>query len=565
MTSGKYTAYHIYQGLSYPEAQKAATWPYRLPEYQCKHSQRGYLFQFENMVERTHFDAANTSCCDQPVRNFENKPQYVESFRPMRPQNCKAAATATGCTLLEVAVESSPAMCASQQARVNRIKILCPSMCNDLAGIQGGGSFKGTYGTFRSLGMEAGEIMILDYIPDPELISGWYENCSGSRRLTEEFCGGYSISFSLNAGLNFPGGCGCDCCGEHGAFLPPFMILSHPPITNDWGNTITLTGRTVTGEGCSGGQITGSYEGIGGQGSMPWESSTKYSGTSHSRTLYRRLAGSIGSSGNSLCCGVAIRWSGADGCGDGDEVSYVLPGLIGSSAIQPASGSTLYENSGYTLSGSGACAFSSSADLSVNVACLTATPGPLYRSNGYMTRTLGGQLHFSGTEACSGCCGSGTVHLSFSNGCGDRASAVYQVRRNLAPGASSDTIGRSYRCEQFYRTLPPTGYFYRIARADLHCDGSLGSATYPFVSYFYTLEECVSGISGADALSLSGAGGCANMSGGTACCWYSDNGLSGTDFESRVAVVSGSKCCTIETSDGQWIFSGTGNACCPRG
>jgi hypothetical protein len=565
MTSGKYTAYHIYQGLSYPEAQKAATWPYRLPEYQCKHSQRGYLFQFENMVERTHFDAANTTCCDQPVRNFENKPQYVESFRPMRPQNCKSEAKVTGCTLLEVAVESSPAMCANQQARVNRIKILCPSMCTDLAGIRGGGSLQGTYGTFRSLGMEAGEIMILDYLPNPELISGWYDHCSGSRKIVEEFCGGYTVSFSLNAGLNFPGGCGCDCCGAHGGFLPPLMSLSYPQLSNDWGNTITVTGRTVAGEGCSGGQIAGSYEGVGGQDSMPWAASTKYSGTAYTRTLSRSLTGTIGGSGNSLCCGAIIQWSGTDGCGDGDAAGYLIPGRITGSSIRPASGTTLYENSSYTLSGIGACAFSSAADLGIDSDCLTLTPGPLYRYNGYMTRTLGGQLHFTGTDACSGCCGSGTVYLGFSNGCGGHANAVYQVRRPLAAGASSDTIGRSYQCEQFYRSTPPTGNFYRIARADLHCDGSVGSPTYPFVSYFYTLEECVSGISGAAAMNLSGAGGCANIAGGTSCCWYADNGLSGTDFISSVAVVSGNKCCTIDTSNGRWIHSGTGNACCPKG
>jgi hypothetical protein len=413
--------------------------------------------------------------------------------------------------------------------------------------------------------MEAGDVMSLDYVPDPAIISGWYDHCSGSRTLIEEFCGGFCVSFSLNAGLNFPGGCGCDCCGVHGSFLPPSMTLSFPQVANDWGNTITLTGLTVAGEGCSGGQITGSYEGIGGQGSMPWAASTKYSGTSSSRTLYRRLTGSIGSSGNFMCCGVDIRWSGTDGCGDGDNVAYGVASRINGHEMRPASGATLYENSGYTFSGSDACSFSSAANLGLSVDCLTNAAGPLNRYNGYMTRTLGGPLHFSGTRACSGCCGSGAVYLSFSDGCGGQASSSYHVSRGLGPGAYADTIGRSYKCERFYRTVPPVGYYYRIARADLHCDGQAGSPSYPFVSYYYTLDECVSGISGADAMNLSGAGGCANMSGGAECCWYSDNGLSGTDFESRVAVVSSSKCCNIETSNSTWIFSGTGNACCPQG
>ncbi|MBI4965359.1 MAG: hypothetical protein HY913_18935 [Desulfomonile tiedjei] len=562
MTSGRYTAYHIYQGLSFPEAQKAGTRPYKLPEYQCRHSQRGYLFQFENMVERTHFDAANTSCCNEPVRNFENKPQYVESFKPMNPKDCKSSVQATGCTVLEVSVESASAICAQQGAKVRRIKILCPTMCTDFASLQGGGSFKGRYGTFRSLGLEAGDILIMDYVPDPDLIHGWYGNCSGSRTLTEEFCGGYTLRFSLNAGLNYPGGCGCDCCGENGSFPPPLMTLSHPIATNDWSNTIDLHGSAY-GEGCSGGQIKGSFSGINGGGSLPWSGSTKYSGSQSSRSVSRAVNGEIGSASKSMCCGAFIEWSGTDGCGGGDRNEQAIAGRITSSQISPASGTTLYESSGYVFSGSEACSYAADAGMTFSRSCLTNSGGTLNRYNGHMTLSLGGPLTFSGTHHCSGCCGNGALLIGFTNGCGGSYSASYQVARSLGPGAYSDVVGRVYKCESFFRSIPPTGYYYRVARADLYCAGQHGGFSNPFGDYYYTLGECVSGISGAGAANLSGQGGCGNMSGGPSCCWYSDNGMEGTAFESTIAVVSGSKCCNIPMSNGDWIFSGAGNPCCP--
>lgn len=563
MSSGRYTAYHIYQGLSFSEVQKAATRPYKLPEYQCRHSQRGYLFQFDNMVERTHFDAANTSCCNEPVRNFENKPQYVESFKPMNPKDCKQGVKAAGCTVLEVSVESSSAICAHEGAKVRRIKILCPATCPEFVGIQEGGSYKGRYGTFRSLGLEAGEIMIMDYVPDPELVSGWYDNCSGSRTLTEEFCGGYALSFSLNAGLNYPGGCGCDCCGENGSFPPPSMTLSHPVVTNDWSNTISLSGLTAQGEGCSGGEITGGFSGIGGGDSLPWAGPTTYAGSQSTRSVQRTLGGSIGSASNPICCGASIQWRGTDGCGGASEAGQTVASRITSSQIIPESGTALYEYSGYFFSGSGACSYASAAGLTFSRSCLANSGGTLHRYDGYMTLYLGGPLTFSGTHHCSGCCGNGTLLIGFTNGCGGNYSASYQVTRNLEPGASNDLVGRLYKCERFFRDAPPTGYYYRIARADLFCDEHQGGFSYPFGGFYYTLDECVSGISGTQTANLSGAGGCGNMSGGPSCCWYSDNGMEGTDFESRIAIVSGSKCCSLQVSNGGWIFSGTGNPCCP--
>ena len=190
MTSGRYTAYHLYQDLSFPEASRAGAGPYTLPEYQCFHSQRGYLFQFDAMAQRNHFDAASTTCCDQPVDNFLNKPQFYPASRPMNPGDCAPRASAKGCRILEVSVENSyTPVCASSGAGVSRIRVLCPAHCPDLYVIRDGGTLSGAYGTFTSLGMEPGDVMVLDYLPDPALAAGWYNGCSGVRTITEEFCG----------------------------------------------------------------------------------------------------------------------------------------------------------------------------------------------------------------------------------------------------------------------------------------------------------------------------------------------------------------------------------------
>jgi hypothetical protein len=563
MTSGRYTAYHIYQNLSFPEAQKAATRPYKLPEYQCRHSQRGYLFQFENMVERLHFDAANTSCCDEPVLNFANKPQYAPASKPMTPGNCARSVQAAGCTILEVSIEGARGMCASSSAKIRRIKVQCPAACHDLAAIQGGGTLAGTYGSFRSVGMEAGDILILDYAPYQSSLAGWYDHCSGTGRLTEEFCGGYSITYTLSAGLNYPNGCGCDCCGDHGSFPPPYMIIKAPAaVTADWTNTLQIA-STISGDSsCSGGTLTGMFAGIGGGTAVPWTAAAQYHSNGFTRYV-TRPPGPVGSAGNSACCGGSVIWEGTDGCGGYYDGSTVVYPRIGGSTVIPESGSILYEFSGYSFRGSGACSTAAGADLTLIKDCIANTVMPLERSNGYLSRRFDGPLRFSGTDACSGCCGNGWIAVSFNDGCNGHHYATYEVKRPLAPGAYADVAGRLFRCEQFYRTTPPTGTFYRIARADVHCDNSSGSFSYPFGDYYYTLSECLSGISGGAAPNMGGAGGCGGLSGGATCCLYTDNGQAGYDFRSRVVTVSG-KCCIIETENGAWINSGTGAQCCPN-
>lgn len=564
MSSGRYTAYHIYQDLSFTEAQKAGTRPYKLPEYQCLHSQRGYLFQFENMVERTHFDAATTTCCNEPVMNFASKPQYAEASKPMTPKDCGSEVASVGCTVLEVFVESSSAICASSEGKIRRIKIQCPSACRDLADIQGGGSLAGRYGEFRSVGMEAGEVLILDYVPYKSVADGWYDNCSGTGVLTEVFCGGYSLSYSLQAGLDRPGGCGCDCCGVNGSFPAPYMTLHVPgQVTADWTNFVYVTSSVSGDAACSNGNLTGTFHGIGGATSVPWNNSAQYHSDGFTRYVTRD-PGAVGSNSNSACCGGYVSWQGTDGCGGSASAVTTVNSRITSSTISPASGTTLYEQQAYTFSGAEACAWAPDADLVVlDRYCITNGVGNLTRGAGYLSRALDSYLHFSGTHSCSGCCGNGWVSVGFDNGCGGIRYATYDVKRPLAYGAYNILVGRVFRCEQFYRPDPPTGFYYRIGRADLFCDGHSGDFSHPFADYYGNLQDCISGISGAQSMAASGAGGCANLSGGPTCCVYADNGLGGTEFRSQVASVSGI-CCSIDTNNGAWVFSGTDARCCPN-
>jgi len=557
MASGRYTAYHVYQNLNFPEAQKAATWPYKLPEYQCRHSQRGALFQFENMVERIHFDAAVTTCCDQPVLNFANKPQYADAARPMNPTDCGARARSVGCAVLEVFVESAAAFCADAGAKVRRIKVQCPSRCPDLVSILGGGKLKGRYGDFKSLGVEAGETLILEYTPDPALVSGWYDNCSGTAAIAEEFCGGYTLSYTMRAGLDNPGGCDCDCCGSRGSLPPPAMTLVAPSsIDAGWGNDVEIPGLISGDESCSGGSIAGAFSGIG-SSPVTWAAPVQYHSNGVTRFVARDPA-SVGAEGSPACCGGSIFWSGADGCGGGDTAQTTIIPRIGSSTIIPASGSVLTEGNSYIFSGSGACSYSSSANLTITTSCLTNTPANLARYDGFLRRMIEGQLQFSGAHQCSGCCGSGSVSVSFANGCGGTYSGQYQVRRGYS---DSSQVGYVYKCRDYYSG---SQHYYRPTRAGLSCDGNSGSFSDVSAESHATLQECVSSISGKAAIHISGAGGCSgSLSGSASCCWYSDNGFSGYDFRSKVYSSSGSRCCAVDTQSGAWVFSGSGASCCP--
>jgi hypothetical protein len=562
--SGRYTAYHVYQNLSFQEADKAAARPYRLPEYHCAHSQRGYLFQFTDMSERNHFDAAVTTCCDEPVLNFQNKPQFAEASRPMKPRDCSSHVSVTGCAAIEVSVEDSAAMCADESAHIRRIRIKCPSMCPEFTGLIDGETFRGQYGTFRILGREAEEILILDYTPDQQIITDIYRNCAGTVTFNELFCNGRSLSFEVRGGLDFPGGCGCDCCGDLGAFPAPIINLNAPDFLDGGVANEIIPNIVISGDpACRGGEITGVFHGIYGSTEVSWSGPTIYHSDGASRNI-SRVPAAVGVPSNPSCCGGEIEWTATDGCGSAQfRTTLVKPGIADSHVLPPDL-SVLSEGYGYSFTGIGACSYSSGAALDIETVCLDNAPGDLYRLEGTLVRNMDSTLRFEPGHACSGCCGKGEVSLSFYNGCGSVITAGYTVRRSPSDLAYQDVIGRVFKVERFYRSLSPIGYFYRVAVADLRCDGSFGEFVYPLPGYYASLEDCLAVIQGPSAEAILGPTGVQAVPGAYSCCFYSDNGLSSLDFTARIISVSGTKCCVIDTTNGHWINGGPDDGCCPN-
>ncbi len=562
--AGRYTAYHVYQDLSFTEADRAATPPYKLPEYHCAHSQRGYLFQFGNMAERNHFDAANTTCCDEPVLNFQNKPQFASVSKPMRPRDCSPRIRINGCETLEVSIEDSTGMCATQSARVRRIRIKCPSVCAEFSEIRNSGSLKGQYGTFRALGLEAEEVLILDYTPDPQIINNIYKSCSGVATFTEEFCNGRSLSYEVRAGLDFPGDCGCDCCGELGEFPAPNMYLTAPDIIDGGPENRLSPNISISGApACRGGTIDGTFYGAYGATAVSWPKPAVYHSDGVSRAISRELP-VVGDVSNPACCGGKIEWIADDGCGALRHGATVVSSNAQDMSVLPADGTILHENDPCSFTGQGACSYSNAAGLDLETVCLDNSLTTLYRYDKALVRNVDLALKFQDSHECGGCCGHGIINLSFANGCGSSMTASYPVKRPISQTAYQEIIGRVFRCERFFRDLTPIGYFYRVATADLRCDGSLCEFSNPFPGYYVTLEECLTQIGGPSAPAFAGPIGCGGVIDGADCCFYSDNGLSGLEFMSRIVSVSGSRCCVIDTTNGAWINGGPNNGCCPN-
>lgn len=567
MTSGRYTAYHVYQGLSFPEAQKAGTRPYRLDEYQCPHSQRGALFQFSNMVERTHFDAATTTCCDEPVMNFGNKPQYAEASKPMTPKDCGARVTTVGCTILEVSVESAQSFCADSANKISRIKIQCPALCDDLAAIQNGGKISGTYGVMKSLGMEAGDIMILDYTPHEDLLADWQAHCSGQAALTEEFCGGYSLSFILLDGLDSDRGCSCDCCGSSGFFTPPSLSIEAPSgFVPDWGSELSTADIISGSEACSGGAIDGSFSGPVGSAPVAWAEDTKYSGGGGERFITRQLE-SIGSDDAPACCGGELTWTGFDGCGGSGMGYTTVSSKITDMEISSNANYAYFTegDTGALFSGRDACSSSATADLELDMPCLTNSGADLQRYDGYVVRGVDGALQVKSSGDCNRCCAEAELTVSFHNGCGDDpVSQSYWVRQSFISGGT-DHIGYEFRCSG---QNMGGAWVWRIDRAPLYCDGTKGAFDGSLFPYFYTsTEECYDAMSGADKGLILGEKGCAGLSGGSGvsgCCWYGEWLDPNYVFSASVQSVRDDKCCQMLSVNTEWAVSGTGADCCPQ-
>lgn len=560
---GRYTAYHVYQGLSFSEANKASTVPYKASGFGCAHSQRGYLFQFDSMAERNHFSAANTSCCDEPVLNFANKPQYAGSSRPMKPQDCRRSVKSHGCEVLEVSVDDQAPFCASNTAAPTKIKIKCPKFCPEFSVLTPGETFSGKYGRFRMVGVEAGDLMVMDYQPDQASLDEAYSSCSGLTVLRETFCGGRSLEFSVLAGLDYPSGCGCDCCGEKGLFPPPSLVITAAEsIAANWGNAVNLQ-LAVTGDSaCHGGEITGTFMGVNGGSTVTWEGTSRYVSDGVTRYVQRKAI-SAGSSGNAACCGGFIEWRATDGCGSGKTKTTPVIRRLSGHSVQPANGSTLSDGVIYEFTVTGVCSYADSAGLELSSSCLNNVQGSLTRTDGALKRGFYGSLALGSNPECSSCCGSGSVVLSFSDGCGGTGSANYSVRKGLSYGASSLLIGRMMRVARYYVAAPTPGYVYDIETAPVYCDGGHGPYSRAYWGSYSTASACESQIKGPQSPFINSAKARSGLQNAATCLFYRDNGQEGLSLVSMIFSIY-DKCCVIDDGGISWITRADVSRCCPK-
>lgn len=558
MKSGRYTATIPYQGAeSYVVANSGATHAYKGAAYQCAHSQRGYLFQFGSFGARNHWDAANSTCCNQPVANFYNTPQWKGSIGPLRSTDCADVARAAGdCARLVVSVSPGGTECASGSANTAiAVGATCGVRCPEISGIISGGQVSLAKGTLRTEGSTPGGSWRGSYVFDSTVPAAWWAGCSGSGEVTDAVCG-WPIRRTYLGGLDYPGGCGCDCCGISGVMAYPSSVVGCSGSgTATWGNTWGV-GTVTANPACSGGTISGSWSG---SGSAAWSGVTMTSGAAYLSDGTTRsvsgYAGTIGSSGNSACCGGRAVFSGYNGCGSGYSGSSVIARKVGTLAFLPASGTPLVELAEQRISGSGGCSYTTGAALTISTNCLSNTTyTALSGGDGYLWRGILNALRFSNTIPCNNCCGSGTVMASYSDGCsGVSLSGVWPVRRAASLGTT--VIGKLVKCVQVWSGA----YRYYPVHWELRCNGTSGASGW-FGSYYLTWAECTASISGTASANLKAL--CGGFASGTTCCAGFWNTLYSGSFEARLRVVYGAMCCSGSgPAFAGWLYSGSNNCC----
>ncbi len=559
---GRYTAYHVYQGLSFTEANRASTVPYRSSGMKCAHSQRGYLFQFDSMPERNHFDAANTSCCDEPVLNFANKPQYASAAKPMKSRDCRRTVKVQGCEILEASIPEMSAICASDQAAPTRVKIRCPKLCVDLAGLAAGESFSGRFGKFRCVGMEAGDVMILDYEPDRDMLDRIYASCAGPTGMVETFCDGYTLEFSVSAGLDYPSGCGCDCCGVRGIFPAPDMSILAPDIISaGWANSIGFAEPVNADPACKGADITATFNGVYGSSPVIWESGAQYVSDGVTRYITRKPSGA-GSSANPTCCGGFMEWTASDGCGATKTKTTIVSPRVSGYSFSPEPDSTLMDGLIYEFRADGACSYSDTAGLNLSAVCLDNTQGNVIRSDGLMKTGFTRPLKLGPGDECSACCGAGSVRLNFANGCGLTAQASYSVRKGLSYGASWLVIGRQFRVGRYYLVEPFAQYIYDVQVASVYCDGKRSAFSRAYWGAYSTVSQCEAEINGPLANYTSSQSAVHGLADADTCLFYTDNGLTGLNLVSGLFSMR-DRCCQKSWDNITWIRRSDSSLCCP--
>jgi len=582
MSKGRYTGYQFFQQQAFQEAESGRTHPYTTSAYGCPWSQRAYLFHFEDYQQRTQFDAANTSCCSDPVRPFHYKPQYADQGKPMVATDCDAKVQVAGCNVVKTADQGVGPCASSAGAGVQTgILIRCPTACPDLGEAQAGRRIRGVHGDFVYVNTPNPDVIQLQYYPDASVLIGAWGDCA-TRTYVEMLCGELPVTITISAGVTKPNGCYCDCCAHLTESHSSTGVGPCVRESGGWGNRIYCSGGGGVSPVCSGdGENLAIYwtsEDYAAGLAHTWESPPiLYPYGSAGWKIGSGVPGWAGDGDQSFCCGLSGKHCVSQGCGYG---SVCLPQNWG--AKKPtsceiyASGSvdrtyysgdvvqeftTLRPGQRYPMSGWQACSFANKALLDFRGwNCLEDTFGSLEREIAKVVRSTGDiQLQ---TGRCAECCGFGSFTAWFNNGCDDVVSRRIMVRDEMASGNGDLQVGRVLKC-----TATGNPGEYKVQEAPLRCNGSNGAFTDGAFSYVPAgtgIENCNAAIgSGAEIIRYDSWPQKACLSGThPSCCYYSQNGESGSGFRAYIWQISGHVCCPdIPRVAGYYVRQE--GACCP--
>ena len=571
MSSTRYTVFQYFPGNVFNQANQGATEATTGPAYQCPWSQRAPQFQWKEPLQKQAYDAAITSCCNTPVTPFYSFPQYQIAGAAPKAQPCSQSAAKSSpwekpCPGLTITTPGGGVaqFCGNALTYQYQFKVQCPQYCTDLPGLQTAGPQYKSYGTFAFVAKNDPWNSTFGYTPDQSLITSAYNTCAGTVAHTETYCGDKKLTWQINAGLGNEGGCYCDCCNTNGQFSAPSGTITAPSMTATFNLTYTI-GGTAQITACRAGTLSGIvYPNIGTSFPLPWTSGPVYQGDSSAKTRYvTGTPGTIGSSGVPACCGATVTYSGNDGCGHNSTLSKVLAAPYSGSTWNYAAGTIFAESTSYNIVLSGACNLSPLASMTLGYTNLTTTGQGTVTTTTNQIQKITGGLTFSNSFAARGCCGSGAISASSNDGCNHTVtSPTWQVRRAVNGAAQ---IGAVLSCRQ-------SGNYYYHNYVPLYCDGTQGTTWTQIGAPYTTVASCVTGISATSNPDITGS--CNNYCGsysGSGCCYYGNNGLTGTAFMAAVFCVNDTNwatspvCCKIPASyrsNMGWVYQ-TGSYCCP--
>jgi hypothetical protein len=534
--SGRYTGYQYYPDRQFNEAVDARTPPYTQRQYQCPHSSRTLQFAAQDTPARQHYDAAVTTCCDEPVRPFGVHPQYEELDRPMRAKDCGDPAARMLCNTFFLSSPGAPIFPARTAPQIAGIQVGCLQQCGDdqFGSLQWNETWRGTYGTFV-MRSRTEDRSVVDFHGEAD--QEFYNRCGGTEYRNESVCGGQgSIHWAIKA--EYGGAYPCDCCNDSGQGITPNPIISwaHPSPT--WENSVSI-GNVSVNATCGGAKLAATWKGSG--SSIVWSPPPSYYYVGNSSRYTWGTLIQVGDANSPICCGGTIGFAFDNGCGWSKSDSLFLSTKIVSSALTPAEGTDLSNNVDTLFKIDDACAHAYAANISgSNAECIqNIYAGGLVRNDGYATKNL---RPLTQAGSCSRCCGRGKIRVTANNGCGYTISQDYPIHTKTPPSFSG-VVGRCWSCQY-------SGWDWVRGQEDIACNGGLSG--YIDRGHYLTEEACLQAIDDLDQSELCGAACCVEIPTGTG------------DCHRVVYTTSNDACCNwLGDAENPVYHSGNAASCCP--